>query len=135
MLGAEYVFSRSRCCVMYSTSPLGRTGTISAAASAVAAGMFSNSNVTRSTLRAKRPNGVQIVVRAAHFAIGDLAGGRVVVGRKRVDAIAHSAGGDGEHASQLPAAQHADGGARQNRLRHGSVSPSTLLGLLAAEVL
>ena len=110
---------------MYRTVPLGRTGTISAAASA--AGGRNVFELERHQIDApgEIADRVQVVIGRADFAVGHLAGRRVVVGRKRVDAIAHPASGNGEHPAQLPAAQHADRRARQNRLRHGSVSPST----------
>src|SRR5436305_713358 len=50
---ARNPFSRSRCWVVWSTEPAGRTGACSAAASVAAAETFSNSKVTTSTPRAK----------------------------------------------------------------------------------
>ena len=81
-------------------------------------------------------HGVQIVVRGDDFEVGDLAGGRVGVGRKSVDAIAHAAGGDREHAAELAAAQHADGRAREDWLRFLPICRGILqdfCGLLFAE--
>ena len=71
-------------------------------------------------------DGVQIVVRGVDLDVGDLAGGGVFIGRKRVDAVAHAARRDGEHAAQLAAAEHADG-----RRRGGSGSLERLFGDLA----
>ena len=65
--------------------------------------------------------------------VGDLPGRRVVAGRERVDAVAHAPGRDREHAPELAAAQHADGGAGQDDAVHGSVSCAHLRGLLGAE--
>ena len=42
-----------------------------------------------------------------------------------MDAIAHPPGGDGEHPPELSAPEHADDGAREHRLRQGTVSPIT----------
>ncbi len=44
-------------------------------------------------------HGVEIVIRRDDFEVGDLPGRRIGVWGKGVDAIAHAAGGDGEHAS------------------------------------
>ncbi len=114
-----------RCCVVCRTDPLGRTGAQRAAASAVGAGTFSNSNVTTLTRRAKLRDRIQIVVRRHHFHVRHLAGRRVLIRRQRVDAIAHAPRRDGEHAPQLPASQHANGGAGQYRLDHASSSERT----------
>ena len=56
----------------------------------------------------ERADGVEVVVGGVDFDVGDLAGRRVVLGRERVDPVAEPAGGDREHAAQLPAAEHAD---------------------------
>src|SRR5579883_339940 len=72
------------------------------------------------------PDGIEIVVRRDHLDIGDLAGGCVLIGRKGVNAVTHAAGRDCEHAAQLPASEHADGGAGQNGLDHASTSARTL---------
>ena len=68
---------------------------------------------------------VQVVVGGDYFEIGHLARGRVGIGRKCVDAVAHAPRGDGEHAAQLAAAQHANRGSGKNRLDHESVSLRT----------
>ena len=60
-------------------------------------------------------DGVEVVVGGVDFDVGDLAGGRVVFGGERVDAVAEAPGGDGEHAAQLAAAQYADGRAGENQ--------------------
>ena len=97
---------------MWSTEPLGRTGTISAAASAAAVGTFSNSKVTTSTPLREGANRVEVVVVGGDLEVGDLAGRRVFAGRQGVHAIAHAPRGDREHAPELAAAQHADGARR-----------------------
>ena len=53
------------------------------------------------------------------FDIGDLACGGVGVGRKGVDAVSHAAGGNGKHAAELAATEHADYRAGED---HGRVS-------------
>ncbi len=78
-------------------------------------------------------DGVEIVVGRVDFHVGDLAGGRVFVGRERVDPIAHAAGGDGEHAAQLAAAQDADGRAGEDRV-HSSCLFDYFALLRCAEV-
>ena len=93
------------------------------------AGTFSNSKVTTLTPAAKRRDGVEIVVRRDDFEVGDLAGGRVGVGRKGVDAIAHAAGGDGEHAAELSAAEDADGGAGEDWVPPRVSCPSRTLAV------
>ncbi len=61
------------------------------------------------------------------FDVGDLAGGGIDIGGEGVYAIAHAARGDGEHATELSAAEDADGSAGEDGLRHlhHSVSRST----------
>jgi hypothetical protein len=54
---------------------------------------------------------LDIVVRRVDFDVGDLAGGRVVLGRECVDAIAKTARGHREHAAELTASENADDGA------------------------
>ena len=56
-------------------------------------------------------DGVHVVVRRVDLDVGDLPGRRVVIGRERVDAVAETARRHREHAAELPAAKHADGGA------------------------
>ena len=65
----------------------------------------------------KRADRVQIVVRGVDLDVSNLAGGRVVLWRQRMDPIAKPAGRHGEHASQLPAAEDADDGAGKNGRR------------------
>ena len=62
----------------------------------------------------KATSGVDIVVRSDHFDIGDLAGRGVEGGIESVNAVAHAPRGDGEHASELAAADNADGLPREN---------------------
>ena len=50
---ASHSFSRTRCCVVCSTVPLGRTSATDAAAAVADDETFSNSKVTTSTLAAK----------------------------------------------------------------------------------
>src|SRR6185437_15776836 len=59
------VFSRKRCWVVWRTAPLGRTGAQRAAAAAVSAGTFSNSNVTTETPLAN----LQIASRSSYGAL------------------------------------------------------------------
>ena len=49
------------------------------------------------------------------FDVGDLACRCVVLGRKRVDAIAETPRRHREHAAELASAEHADGGTWENR--------------------
>ena len=115
-----------RCCVVCSTDPLGRTG-------AQRAGGFGGGR--RNIFKLERyyadvpreiGNRVQIVVgrlslpRSATCPVGVSS-----IGRQRVDAIAHAPRRDGEHAPQLPASQHADGGAGEYRFDHASSSERT----------
>ena len=67
---------------------------------------------------------VEVVIGGLDLAVGDLAGGGVVVRGEGVHPVAHPAGGDGEHAAELAAAEDADGGAREDRLQ-GRVSSRT----------
>ncbi len=88
----------------------------SAAAAAAAAGTFSNSNVTTSTPRANARIALEVVVRRLTISTSAIwPVGRVVLGRERVDAVAEAPRRHGEHASQLPAAEHADRRAREDR--------------------
>ena len=48
----------------------------------------------------ERAHGVEIVVGRDDLEVGDLAGRRVVLGRERVDAVAHAPRGDREHAAR-----------------------------------
>src|SRR5436305_8232857 len=71
---------------------------------------------------------VEVVVGGLHLAVGDLAGGGVVVGGEGVDPVAHAPRGDGEHAAQLTAAQDPDGragGDHPRRVGQGRVSSRT----------
>ena len=113
---ARNVFSRSRCCVVCSTAPPGRTGANSAAAAAVAAGTFSNSNVTTSTPAAKPRTASRSSYGAVTSTSATWPVGVSLSGEKRVDAVAHPPRGDGEHAAELAAAEHADGRAGKNRV-------------------
>src|SRR5205807_752520 len=62
----------------------------------------------------KAPGRVEVVVGGDDLLVGDLAGGAVVGRVEGVNAVAHAAGGDGEHAAELPAAEDADGAAGAN---------------------
>ena len=55
-------------------------------------------------------------------------------GDKRVDAIAHAPRRDREHAPQLPAAQHADGGARRESAASRQLFRANFRGLLVAKL-
>ena len=80
---ARNVFSRRRCCVVCSTVAAGpHRREARRRRSAVAAGTFSNSNVTTSTLAGEAAHRVEIVVGGRDLEVGDLAGRRVVVGRE-----------------------------------------------------
>ena len=59
-------------------------------------------------------DGVKVVVGRDDFEVGYLASGGVGVGGKSVDAIAHAAGGDREHAPELSASEDAESGARKD---------------------
>ena len=67
-------------------------------------------------------NRIEVVVLGADFQIGDLTGGRVDARRERVNAVAHAPGLERQHAAELPAAKHANGGAGQHDPVHGRVS-------------
>ena len=62
------------------------------------------------------PDALEVVVSVGELAVADLSGGRVVVRRIDEDAIAQLTGGEGEHAPELSAAEHADGRAGEDRL-------------------
>jgi hypothetical protein len=64
--------------------------------------------------------GVDVVERADHHLVGDLAGRAARVAIEHDDAIAHAARGDRQHAAELAAAEDADGGAGQQRTLPGS---------------
>src|SRR4051794_19156064 len=66
-------------------------------------------------LAGEAANSVQVFVGSRHFQIGNLACRRVFIRRKRMDAITHSSGRDGEHAPELTAAQNANGAAWKDR--------------------
>src|SRR4051812_25863361 len=71
---------------------------------------------------------VEVVVGGLDLAVGDLAGGGVVVGGEGVDPVAHAPRGDGEHAAELTAAQDPDsraGGDHPRRAAQGRVSSRT----------
>ena len=53
---------------------------------------------------------IEVVVRRDDLDVGNLPGRRVVLGRQRVHAVAETARRHGEHASELAAAEDADGG-------------------------
>ena len=56
----------------------------------------------------KRPNLVKVVVRTYRLNVGDLSSRRVAFWRKRMHAIAHLAGLDRKHPSELAAAENTD---------------------------
>ena len=62
---------------------------------------------------------VEILIRRRDLAIGDLPRRRVLVGRKRMNAVSHAASGDGEHPAELTAPEHAERRARRNDLPPG----------------
>ncbi len=125
VVAARNAFSRRRCWVTCRTDPPGRTGANVAAAAAVAAGTFSNSNVTTDTDPGEGPDGVQVVVGGRHLDVGHLAGRRVVVGRERGHPVPHLPGGDGEHPAQLAAAEDAEGGTGNGGIRVKRDRPRT----------
>ncbi len=71
------------------------------------------------------PDGVEVVVVGVDLDVGHLAGGRVEGRRQRVHAVAHAPGRDGEHPTELPAAQHAERGAGKHDAVHGKASSRT----------
>ncbi len=103
------VFSRMRCCVVCSTSPLGRTGANCAAASAVGAGDIFELEGDDADSGGKFADSIQIVVGSDDFQVRYLTGGRIGIGGKCVYAVSHAAGGDREHAAKLPTSQDAYG--------------------------
>src|SRR6185312_3242250 len=58
---------------------------------------------------------VQIVIGSCYLPVRHLARRRVLVRRKRMDAVAHSPCCHGKHASELPAAEYADSAAGKDR--------------------
>ncbi|MFO1096419.1 MAG: hypothetical protein U0992_24400 [Planctomycetaceae bacterium] len=70
-------------------------------------------------------DGVEVVVGGADFDVGDLASRGIAVRRKSMDAVAHLAGGDGEHPPQLSAAEDPQHRSRKDCLAHGNWSFST----------
>jgi hypothetical protein len=99
----------------------------SAQAAAVAAGTFSNSEGDGADLAREAAHGVEVFVGGDDFEIGDLAGGGIGIGREGMDAVAHAARGDGEHAAELAAAEDADGVAGWNdAVGHGRVCSRTM---------
>src|SRR5262249_8055292 len=64
-------------------------------------------------------NAVEIFVGVDELLVADLAGRRVVIRRIDQNAVTQFARRQGEHAPELSAAQHADGGAGQKRGRIG----------------
>ncbi len=60
---------------------------------------------------------VEVFVGSVDFEVGDLAGWGVFVRGKSVDTVAHAAGGDGEHAPELTAAENTNGAAGQDGLQ------------------
>ena len=58
----------------------------------------------------KGPNWVQVFVRCDKGAIGDRRRRRICFRAEDVDSVTQSACGNGEHAAQLPTAQHAESG-------------------------
>ena len=63
-------------------------------------------------LAGERAQRIEVLVRRRDLDVGHLAGRRVFVRRERVDAVAHAPRGDGEHAPELAAAEHAERRAR-----------------------
>ena len=51
---------------------------------------------------------IEVVVGRDHLDVGNLSGGRIVFRRQRVDTVAQSTRGHGEHAPKLSAAEHAN---------------------------
>ena len=60
-------------------------------------------------------HGVEVVVSVLDLQSATWPVGVSQSGEKRVDAVAHPPRGDGEHAAELAAAEHADGGAGEDR--------------------
>ena len=70
----------------------------------------------------ERANRLEVVVLGADLEIGHLAGGRVDAGRQGVHAVAHAPRLEREHAPELAAAKHTNGGAGQHDAVHGRAS-------------
>ncbi len=68
---------------------------------------------------------LKIVIRRIDLHISDLARGGIGVGRIDVNPVAHPPRGNGEHATQLSAAENAERRARINRtnFRHAHLTP------------
>src|SRR5206468_2400559 len=65
------------------------------------------------------PNGSEVLVRGCDLDVGYLSCRSVRLRGKGVNAIAHSSGRNGKHASQLSAAQDSDRGARKDLFGRG----------------
>ena len=123
---ARKVFSRIRFCVDVQHRAGRSHRRVSAAAAAVVGGHVLELEGDDRHMAREFANRVEIVIRRRDFDVGDLAGRRVGLGRKRVDAIAHPPRSNREHAAKLAAAEHAQG-----RLPAGSASCELVLANLA----
>ena len=123
---ARNVFSRRRCWVVWSTAPAGPHRRVLGGGLGGGGGDVLELEGDDVHPAGELADRVEVVVGGLDFEVGNLAGGRVVVGRERVHAVAHPAGGDGEHAAELAAAQHADG-RRRARIADASRSRQGLV--------
>ncbi len=122
---------------MWRTCPLGRTG---------AQSLGGSRGFSRNVLKLERhhrnvagefADGIQVFVRSVHLEICHLAGRGVFIGRKGMNAVTHAPRRDGEHAAELPAAQHANSAAGEDRFGrggHSSRSCRTALGLRSRQM-
>ncbi len=115
------VFSRMRSRAIATAAEPGRTGILISRNSSVSAGTFSNSVVTAA--QCVRPSRRAPPGRGSRPEGGgrpSTAGGTVRVRVEYPDPVAHAARGNGEHAAQLAAAQHAEYGVGENHGFGGS---------------
>ena len=96
-----------------------------ASRSSVSAGTFSNSVVTAAHAAPSCVERPHVGVRGAQMDVRDQAGRAGRVGIEHHDAVAQGPRAQREHPAELAAAQHADGGARQDHAEPGSLRAST----------
>ena len=115
---ARNVFSRMRCCAMCERAAARAARSRALRPRPRPPPARSRTRTSRRRRRGRTSRiAIEVVVRRVDLDVGDLAGRRVVLGRERVDAVAEAAGGHGEHAAELAAAEHADGRRREESAR------------------
>ena len=76
-------------------------------------------------------HGLHVVIGGHDFTVGNVTGGRVGFGREGVDSVAHAPGGDGDHATELTAAEDADGRAWKDWVVHVAEPSVTVWSFIA----